>query len=293
MGSISNVLRQVFYTLQNIKHPTHKPTDHSNTLTQILSGFHHDVCHRSPIRESLATSDPNGDMSWYKEALVLIPVIQKPAAFSERQYPTQIKYMPVPKLAAADCLVVTWVTNRHNPLCFVKKKLYPSWSGLLSCYVSMRSPDVKVPPVPDRKLIVSVPCLLHSHKPPLDEVLKDYIKPGLCSGYHRGKLPESGAWEPRPLLAPCVPCSCNNHSDVCDPETGQCLTALSIPTVPALVGALQAIMATLVQQVAAARSVTVTPKALSTVTATTHLDNVFASQEPRDSAVRNAGQDSP
>ncbi|KAM7316119.1 hypothetical protein ACRRTK_024799 [Alexandromys fortis] len=69
-------------------------------------------------------------------------------------------------------------------------------------------------------------------------------------------------------------------------------TALSIPTVPALVGALQAIMATLVQQVAAARSVTVIPKALSTVTATTHLDNVFASQEPPDSAVRNVGQDS-
>lgn len=68
-------------------------------------------------------------------------------------------------------------------------------------------------------------------------------------------------------------------------------TALSIPTVPVSVGALQAIMATLVQQVAAARSVTVAPKALSTVTVTAHLGNVFASQEPRDSAVRNAGQD--
>ncbi|XP_055466158.1 laminin subunit alpha-1 [Psammomys obesus] len=42
-------------------------------------------------------------------------------------------------------------------------------------------------------------------------------------GYHRGKLPESSGRGPRPLLAPCVPCSCNNHSDVCDPETGHCL----------------------------------------------------------------------
>ncbi|CAO2636405.1 hypothetical protein LEMLEM_LOCUS23514 [Lemmus lemmus] len=74
------------------------------------------------------------------------------------------------------------------------------------------------------------------------------------------------------------PCSCNNHSDVCDLETGQCLV-------------LQAIMASLVQQVAAARSVTVTPKALSTMTLTTHLGNVFAVQEPQDSAVRNAGRD--
>ncbi|XP_031295017.2 laminin subunit alpha-1 isoform X1 [Camelus dromedarius] len=42
-------------------------------------------------------------------------------------------------------------------------------------------------------------------------------------GYHRGKLPEGDGRRPRPLLAPCVPCSCNNHSDACDPETGECL----------------------------------------------------------------------
>ncbi|XP_047649706.1 laminin subunit alpha-1 isoform X2 [Phacochoerus africanus] len=42
-------------------------------------------------------------------------------------------------------------------------------------------------------------------------------------GYHRGKLPEGDGKRPRPLLAPCVPCSCNNHSDACDPETGKCL----------------------------------------------------------------------
>ncbi|XP_039701762.1 laminin subunit alpha-1 isoform X1 [Pteropus medius] len=44
-----------------------------------------------------------------------------------------------------------------------------------------------------------------------------------ASGYYRGKLPEGGGRGPRPLLAPCVPCSCNNHSDICDPETGKCL----------------------------------------------------------------------
>lgn len=57
-------------------------------LTQILSRFQHGVFHRSPIRASLATSDPNGDISWYKEALVMSPVIQKPADFSEGPYPT-------------------------------------------------------------------------------------------------------------------------------------------------------------------------------------------------------------
>lgn len=57
------------------------------------------------------------------------------------------------------------------------------------------------------------------------------------------------------------------------------------------VGAPWAITATLEPQVAAARSVTVTPKALSTVTVTVRPGSVFASQEPRDSAARNACQD--
>lgn len=129
--------------------------------------------------------------------------------------PQQIKRMPVPKLAAADCLIVTWVTNRQKHLCFVKEELYPSWSVEViaewywvkitnsgefvfpldsphkkpyECLVlgrvkekaalALRNADVRVPPVPDQKLIVSVPCVLHSHKPPLAEVLKDYIKPG-------------------------------------------------------------------------------------------------------------------
>uniref|UniRef100_A0A4X2M801 Laminin subunit alpha-1 n=1 Tax=Vombatus ursinus TaxID=29139 RepID=A0A4X2M801_VOMUR len=42
-------------------------------------------------------------------------------------------------------------------------------------------------------------------------------------GYHRAKLPEAGVSEPRPLIAPCVPCHCNNHTETCHPETGKCL----------------------------------------------------------------------
>ncbi|KAM7316073.1 hypothetical protein ACRRTK_024753 [Alexandromys fortis] len=42
-------------------------------------------------------------------------------------------------------------------------------------------------------------------------------------GTTEGCSQKAVAGGPCPLLAPCVPCSCNNHSDVCDPETGQCL----------------------------------------------------------------------
>ncbi|NXY89677.1 METL4 protein, partial [Alcedo cyanopectus] len=117
--------------------------------------------------------------------------------------PWEIKQIPVPALAASHCLVVTWVTNRQKHLRFVKEELYPHWSvktlaewhwvkitragefvfPLDSLHKKpyevlvlgrvqgdseetlRRSEDVL--PVPEHKLIVSVPCSLHSHKPPL------------------------------------------------------------------------------------------------------------------------------
>ncbi|NXT19680.1 METL4 protein, partial [Syrrhaptes paradoxus] len=115
----------------------------------------------------------------------------------------QIRQIPVPVLAAPGCLVVTWVTNRQKHLHFVKDELYPHWSVktlaewhwvkitragefVLPLDSLHKKPyevlvlgrvqgDIKealrksedVLPVPEHKLIVSVPCSLHSHKPPL------------------------------------------------------------------------------------------------------------------------------
>uniref|UniRef100_A0A8C3XG57 Laminin subunit alpha-1 n=1 Tax=Cyanoderma ruficeps TaxID=181631 RepID=A0A8C3XG57_9PASS len=42
-------------------------------------------------------------------------------------------------------------------------------------------------------------------------------------GYYRGKHTELSVREPHTLIAPCVPCQCNNHSETCDPDTGKCL----------------------------------------------------------------------
>jgi len=41
---------------------------------------------------------------------------------------SQLKQLPVPALAAPECLVVTWVTNRAKHLRFVKEELYPYWA---------------------------------------------------------------------------------------------------------------------------------------------------------------------
>ncbi|XP_035174429.1 N(6)-adenine-specific methyltransferase METTL4 isoform X2 [Oxyura jamaicensis] len=125
----------------------------------------------------------------------------------------QIKQIPVAALAAPDCLIVTWVTNRQKHLRFVKDELYPHWSvktlaewhwvkitrsgefvlpldsfhkkpyevlilGRVQGSVKealRKSEDVL--PIPEHKLIVSIPCGLHSHKPPLAAVLAEFIKP--------------------------------------------------------------------------------------------------------------------
>ncbi|XP_008832831.1 methyltransferase-like protein 4 isoform X2 [Nannospalax galili] len=153
------------------------------------------------------------------DVIVIDPPWQNKSVKRSNRYsylsPLQIKQMPIPKLAAPDCLVVTWVTNRQKHLRFVKEELYPSWSvetlaewhwvkitnsgefvfpldsphkKPYECLVLgrvrektallLRTAGVKVLPIPDHRLVVSVPCVLHSHKPPLAEVLKDYIKPG-------------------------------------------------------------------------------------------------------------------
>lgn len=128
--------------------------------------------------------------------------------------PWQIKEIPVPALAAPGCLVVTWVTNRQKHLHFVKNVLYPHWSvhGVVEWFwvkitksgefvfpldslhkkpyevlvlgrvqrsteVPLSISEDKALQIPDHKLIVSVPCTLHSHKPPLTEILKEYTKP--------------------------------------------------------------------------------------------------------------------
>ncbi|XP_019402251.1 PREDICTED: methyltransferase-like protein 4 [Crocodylus porosus] len=130
--------------------------------------------------------------------------------------PWQIKQIPISALAAPNCLVVTWVTNRQKHLRFVKDELYPHWSvktlaewhwvkitrsgefifpldsshkkpyevlvlGRVQGNVdlSLRKSEVEEPSIPDHKLIVSVPCTLHSHKPPLAEVLTEFIKPDM------------------------------------------------------------------------------------------------------------------
>ncbi|KAL1270537.1 hypothetical protein QQF64_029553 [Cirrhinus molitorella] len=123
---------------------------------------------------------------------------------------SQLKQLPVPALAAPECLVVTWVTNRAKHLRFIKEELYPNWavevlaewlwvkvtrSGefvfpldsphkkpyevlVLGRYRSTTDHTVRssaAEDLPEQRLLISVPSVLHSHKPSLSAVLKPYI----------------------------------------------------------------------------------------------------------------------
>ncbi|KAL2085321.1 hypothetical protein ACEWY4_018641 [Coilia grayii] len=129
---------------------------------------------------------------------------------------SQLKQLPVDLLSSPECLVVTWVTNRPRHLRFVKEELYPHWGVKLlaewlwvkvtqagefvfpldsphkkpyevlvlgrkshNCDESVTTSTLSehAVPLPDQRLLVSVPSTLHSHKPSLSAVLKPYISP--------------------------------------------------------------------------------------------------------------------
>uniref|UniRef100_H2Z3B7 Methyltransferase-like protein 4 n=1 Tax=Ciona savignyi TaxID=51511 RepID=H2Z3B7_CIOSA len=117
-----------------------------------------------------------------------------------------IKTIPLPDLAAPECLVVIWVTNKLKILNFVKEILFPFWSVEFitkwywvkttkfgkpifpfenlhkkpyeTMIIGKFSPKHKMDQASDSDIkelvICSVPCSIHSHKPPLEAVLKRY-----------------------------------------------------------------------------------------------------------------------
>ncbi|CAI9736749.1 N(6)-adenine-specific methyltransferase METTL4 [Octopus vulgaris] len=128
---------------------------------------------------------------------------------------TSLENLDVPQLAAPNCLVVVWVTNRRKHQEFVLETLFKKWnvqdwvtwfwlkvtrSGepVNDMDSSHKKPyevlilgrhkkgdpaglnDVRCSPdgpksLPESRVILTIPCSLHSKKPPLTEILAEFL----------------------------------------------------------------------------------------------------------------------
>ncbi|XP_071035310.1 N(6)-adenine-specific methyltransferase METTL4 [Parasteatoda tepidariorum] len=116
--------------------------------------------------------------------------------------------LPIKKLCNPGCLIIVWVTNKKKQISFVEKELFQKWNvtssviwhwvkvtkkghyvfpidsqqkkpyeNLLLGYVSSGEEKDKAHSknLEAHKTIVSVPSSIHSHKPPLTEILQPYL----------------------------------------------------------------------------------------------------------------------
>ncbi|XP_008544272.1 N(6)-adenine-specific methyltransferase METTL4 [Microplitis demolitor] len=117
----------------------------------------------------------------------------------------EINKIPVNKLLNFDGIIAIWCTNSQNHYNYIIDVIFPLWgikylakwywvkvtkSGETICdfsYSSVKQPfeflifgclnENLSTKIPDKKIIMSVPSAIHSHKPPIVDVLKLYLPP--------------------------------------------------------------------------------------------------------------------
>ncbi|CAK8690297.1 unnamed protein product [Clavelina lepadiformis] len=137
----------------------------------------------------------------------------------------KIASIPLHKLCASECLVVIWVTNKQKIMKWVRNVLFPRWN---ICYLAqwhwVKVTTNGIPVFPWESLhkkpyetiflghylcknhqhsikenvICSVPCMVHSHKPPLYEVIKNSLmevaNPRCLEMFARSLSPSWSSW---------------------------------------------------------------------------------------------------
>ncbi|XP_069682056.1 N(6)-adenine-specific methyltransferase METTL4 isoform X2 [Periplaneta americana] len=144
----------------------------------------------------------------------------------QMMYDFELIKIPIASLTAAGSLVAVWCTNSENHLNFLLNEIFPAWDveyignwfwlkvthgGEPVCQFS--EPPGKQPfeqivfghrkdanreqPLPEpNKVIISIPSAIHSHKPPIADVMAQYLpqKPRCIELFARYLLPGWTSW---------------------------------------------------------------------------------------------------
>lgn len=144
----------------------------------------------------------------------------------EMMYNDNLKNLPISQLMSDNALVAVWCTNSKQNINAVLNNVFPSWkvkytatwfwvkvtnSGdpicafadlpkkqpyerILFAYNKKRKPFLPLPE--DGKIIISVPSAIHSHKPPLSDILSSFLpcRPSCLELFARYLLPNWTSW---------------------------------------------------------------------------------------------------
>ncbi|XP_025158300.1 methyltransferase-like protein 4 isoform X4 [Harpegnathos saltator] len=139
-------------------------------------------------------------------------------------YNEELAKIPVGKLLHSNGIVAVWCTNASSHLNSISNEMFPSWGvtyrakwywikvtqagdticnfnlapgkqpyELLILGSALKEDKMNIP---DGKLVVSVPSAVHSHKPPVTEIIKEYLpsEPKCLEIFARYLLPEWTSW---------------------------------------------------------------------------------------------------
>ncbi|XP_011500459.1 PREDICTED: methyltransferase-like protein 4 [Ceratosolen solmsi marchali] len=139
-------------------------------------------------------------------------------------YNEELANIPIKNLLHPFGIVAVWCTNSSSQLKYILDELFPSWNIVFKAkwyWLKVTQNDEticnfndshgKQPyeqlvfgvcssnincSLPDKKVIVSVPSAVHSHKPPLTEILKNFLKekPKCMEIFARYLLPDWTSW---------------------------------------------------------------------------------------------------
>ncbi|CAL1284802.1 unnamed protein product [Larinioides sclopetarius] len=145
------------------------------------------------------------------DLIVLDPPWKNKSVRRQNRYETlcceSLMDLPIDDLSHPECLIVMWMTNNSKQLNYIKEVLFPKWKvfnpvswhwvkitqggnlvhpidwhhkkpyeNLMLGRVSKSERKTSsVKGIDQNKIILSIPSSIHSHKPPLIEILKPYI----------------------------------------------------------------------------------------------------------------------